>query len=280
MLDAEEREGSSRGRLDLLLEQLGVDVVSETLEVEIEALSRFQSGAAPLEGGVLERLNALGESMGMTVEWWDEELPLSDVGGVDLEEPAVALEEDLPAAGVSSRSRSWAENLEERRLALRRMHRLAQMMQHRLGMRYQGQVAMLGWVGLVAKIELALISFFDDTLPDSGMEWDVDRRLREIKRRIARLLWVEQEQEKEFGGIRGVFNWLVGRRRLGGKELVRRMLEEADLIMAVLPEAGPPRTLLDSKGAPEGEGMPDLVRYMEVRELVEGGAGGDDDDKP
>ena len=42
---------------------------------------------------MLERMNALGESMGMTVEWWDEELPLSDVGGVDLEEPAVALEE-------------------------------------------------------------------------------------------------------------------------------------------------------------------------------------------
>ena len=73
MLDADEREGSSRGRLDLLLEQLGANVVSETLEVELEALSGFQSGAAPLEGGVLERLNALGESMGMTVEWWDEE---------------------------------------------------------------------------------------------------------------------------------------------------------------------------------------------------------------
>ena len=99
MLDAEEREGSSRGRLDLLLEQLGADVVSETLEVELEALSGFQSGAAPLEGGVLERLNALGESIGMTVEWWDEELPLSDAGGVDLEEPPVALEDELPAAG-------------------------------------------------------------------------------------------------------------------------------------------------------------------------------------
>ena len=105
MLDAEEREGSSRGRLDLLLEQLGADVVSETLEVEIEALSRFQSGAEPLEGGVLERLTALGVQMGMTVEWWDEELPLSDVGGVDLEESTVALEDELPAAGVSTRSR-------------------------------------------------------------------------------------------------------------------------------------------------------------------------------
>ena len=138
MLDAEEREVSSRGRLDLLLEQLGVDVVSETLEVEIEALSRLQSGVAPLEGGVLERMNALGKLMGMTVDWWEEEIPLSDVVGVELKEPEVALEEELPAAGVSSRSRSWAENLEERRLALRRMHRLAQMTQHRLGMRYQG----------------------------------------------------------------------------------------------------------------------------------------------
>ena len=74
----------------------------------------------------------------MTVDWWEEESPLSDVAGVELKEPEVALEEELPAAGVSSRSRSWAENLEERRLALRRMHRLAQMTQHRLGMRYQG----------------------------------------------------------------------------------------------------------------------------------------------
>ena len=105
MLDAEEREGSSRGRLDLLLEQLGADVVSETLEVELEALGGFQSGAAPLEGGVLERLNALGLQMGMTVKWWDVELPLADVGGVDLEEAPVALEDELPAAGVSTRSR-------------------------------------------------------------------------------------------------------------------------------------------------------------------------------
>ena len=99
MLDAEQKGISSRGRLDLLLEQLGIDVVSETLEVEIEALSQLQSGVAPLEGGVLERMNALGKSMGMTVDWWQEESPIADVAGVELKEPEVALEEELPAAG-------------------------------------------------------------------------------------------------------------------------------------------------------------------------------------
>ena len=64
MLDAEEREGSSRGRLDILLEQLGPNVVSETLEVELEALGGFQSGAAPLEPGVCQGRHGLG----MTVD--------------------------------------------------------------------------------------------------------------------------------------------------------------------------------------------------------------------
>ncbi len=99
------------------------------------------------------------------------------------------------------------------------------------------------------------------------MNWDGDRRLREINRRVSRLLWVEREQEKEFGGIRGVFNWLAGRRRMGGKELVRRMLEEADLMMGVMPEEG-------SEGDEPGSVVPDLVRYMDVRGLVEDGDGG------
>ena len=68
MLDAEEREGSSRGRLDILLEQLGPNVVSETLEVELGALGRFQSGVESLEGGVLERSDAGLPAGG----WWSK----------------------------------------------------------------------------------------------------------------------------------------------------------------------------------------------------------------
>ena len=60
----------------------------------------------------------------------------------------------VPAAVEATRRWSWQEHMDERRRSLRAMRELAQMVQYRLGTGYQAQVAMLG---LVAKIELALI---------------------------------------------------------------------------------------------------------------------------
>ena len=191
-----------RPRLDLLVRAMGEDPVRETLDVSGEDWESILSGGMELDDRLLARLETMIEAMDQAVEWWDEE------------DDGEAVPEDVPAEALSSRSWNWGEHLEERRASLRAMHHLAMVTQYRLGVRYQGQLAMMG---LVAKIELALI-FMGETLLDPGVDWDGDRRLREINRRVSRLLWVKQEQDREFGGVRGVFNWLSGRTRLSSLE--------------------------------------------------------------
>ena len=72
------------------------------------------------------------------------------------------------------------------------------MTQHRF-MKRRELVMALGWV---AEIELALISFYGDSVPDPGMNWDVERQAREIDIRLERVRWAEEQQEKDYGGRR------------------------------------------------------------------------------
>ena len=101
----------------------------------------------------------------------------------------------------------------------------------RLGMSYEEKVAALG---LVSQIELALIAYFRESVPKPGQTWDSHRRAREIERRLARLRWVEREQEKERRGVRGMWNWLVGKENLSGKMLFDKMIEHADGMLAAM----------------------------------------------
>ena len=71
MRESEENGGPGGGLFNRLLGQLGAGVVAESLGVDVEELARIQSGAVPLEGGVRERFDALAESMGAAVDWWD-----------------------------------------------------------------------------------------------------------------------------------------------------------------------------------------------------------------
>ena len=221
-----------RLRLDLLIEALGAAPVLEALQVDEERLSLVQAGLASLDRGESERLERMAESMGDVVEWWEDEPALSEVSGIELEEAGSGLDEELPAEGVASRSWSWEEHEGERRASLWAMHRLAMMTQPRLGIRYQSLLAIFE---LVAKIEWMLI-YLGETLPEPGMDWGGNRRMRELNRRASRLLWVHRE--REHSGVRGLFNWLKGRPRMTPKELVQRMLVESDDIMGVLPEGG------------------------------------------
>ena len=82
------------------------------------------------------------------------------------------------------------------------------------------------------------------------MDWDGERRAREIERRLVRLRWVKDEEEKEFTGMRGVVNWMAGRNRMSGKELYQRMLRESEDMLMVLAE--------DTGGA---EGLSEVMRH-------------------
>ena len=192
-----------------------------------------------------------------------------DAGGVvdgvlDERVLAAELEAAMPAEMVLSRSRSWMENMEARRQAMWQMHRLSMMTLPQLGKRYDTYLQV---ISAVTKIELALVSYFGDTLPEPGMDWDGDKRMRETHRRLARLLWLEREQAKEYGGVRGVWNWLMaGRRRMSGRELFKLVMDEADAMMGLgLDVVGGDA----ASGGEAGPRLPEMVRYMDVREVME-----------
>ena len=67
--------------------------------------------------------------------------------------------------------------------------------------------------------------------PMTGFPWDHSSGL-EVERRLARLRWVEHEQEKERRGGRGVWNWPVGKEQLPGEMLFDEMIEHADGMLA------------------------------------------------
>ena len=155
----------------------------------------------------------------------------------------VALGVDLDGDGIADVSLSamvsgrpgvgWKDEQDKRRVSLRNSRALAVMTMFRLGMTYEEQVAALG---LVSQIELALISYFKESVPEPGQSWDPHRRAREIERRLARLRWVEGEQQKERSGVRGMWNWLIGKPPLTGKMLYDRMIEHADGMLAAMNE--------------------------------------------
>ena len=77
-------------------------------------------------------------------------------------------------------------------------------------------------------------TYFNESIPDAGENWDGRRKYREIDTRLKRLRWVNRELRKEYGGFKGAWNWLMGRGLPTGKELYSKMVDEADdMIMAM-----------------------------------------------
>ena len=114
---------------------------------------------------------------------------------------------------------------EQVRLSMWRARSLAISTQFNLDSQYAEHLAALA---VIAEIELCLIMYFMDSVPTPGESWDSERRERAMDLRLARLRWVRRQQEHRYTGLRGLWNWAMGQRRVTGKDLYDRMLREAD----------------------------------------------------
>ena len=150
-------------------------------------------------------------------------LDLDGDGHPDVELPAVPR--------VARPGASWTDIQRRKRWSMWNSLAMAKMVRFQVNMPLRDQLAALA---LEVKIELALITYFNESIPDPGENWDGWRRYREIDTRLKRLRWVNRKLKDEYGGIKGAWHWLMGRGLPTGKELYAKMIAEADdMIMAM-----------------------------------------------
>ena len=56
---------------------------------------------------------------------------------------------------------------------------------------------------------------------------------------MARLRWLDEQDELEFTGVRGAWNWLMGRGRMSAHELFEKMRSDVDYMITVAREERP-----------------------------------------
>ena len=252
---------SQERKLLVLVKQLGFSAVAENLGVTNAGLQELLEGRGELDVRGEEGLARICAVMGEAVAWWDlegqaaPEVHGNGAGGAWTPEEEEVLEEVLyhaysegelvpaTAAGRKGepraeevavlapvRTETWEQELERRRQVLWRALDLSVLSQFRLGMpRRQQLEAMV----VVIQLELALIMNYNESVPDPGVRWDLERRHREIERRLARKRWAEEELRKAKGPLGYLARWLGVEG--SGKELYQQMIVEADQsIMAVV----------------------------------------------
>ena len=229
MAENRENPAESVRTLSLLVEQNGIPWVAEAQQVGEDPFLDMLDDNVEMDDATEANLMRLCDSVESGLEFIGSvgACPAGDttaIVGVDLDGDG-EYDVELAGVGMVAPTQSRGEEIERKRISLRSARALALTSQFWLGMKYQERVAALG---LVTQIELALISVFHELAPEPGVAWDGERRAREIERRLSRLRWVEREQEREYGGLKGVWNRLVGRHKVSGKELYQRMLREAD----------------------------------------------------
>ena len=100
-------------------------------------------------------------------------------------------------------------------------------------------------VGFLTRVEFGFDHGVQRYGAGPGGQLDIEQRATEIDRRLARLRWVEEKQKEEYGGWKGVWRAVVGRKRVSGKELFQKMLDEADDMMMAMSGVGQSEEVMD-----------------------------------
>ena len=233
-----------------LVREFSVKTLAERTGIDEGVLVECHLGVREVDGDVLGGLLEFEESRpdrGLSEESGEEsweELGYAGEGyayALDLDQDGVP-DFEVPGVHRVAKGEKWSEMMERRRRSLWSARGLALMTQFRLGMTVEEQVAA---VGFLTRVELVLIMGFNDTVPDPGASWDIEKRATEVDRRLARLRWVEEKQKEEYGGWKGVWRAVVGRKRVSGKELFQKMLDDADDMMMAMSGVGQSEGVMD-----------------------------------
>lgn len=227
-----------------LVRDYGVRTVAARTGLGVEVLRECHVGARDLGAEMIERLLVFdherpdrGEEEDAGDGMWSRDQVNGDreyVLAVDLDGDGKP-DFEVPGIHQVARGENWSERTERRRRSLWSARSLAMMTQFRLGMSEEERVAA---VGFVTQVELVLILGFGETMGDPDAHWDAEKRSMEIDRRLARLRWVEEKQREVYGGWKGVWRALVGRKKVSGKDLYEKMLDEADGMMTAMSGVG------------------------------------------
>ena len=120
------------------------------------------------------------------------------------------------------------EQQERSRALLIRVHHTARMEQHRLGLSDREK---LDIQLVMVQIEMALITDFREYLPEPGQNWDADRRAKANEDKLTLFRLLEQKQKRNYSGLKGAWNRLMGRRKPTVEEVWRRLIERSEAMM-------------------------------------------------
>ena len=120
------------------------------------------------------------------------------------------------------------EQQERSRALLIRVHHTARMEQYRLGLSDREK---LDIQLVMVQIEMALIIHFRESLPEPGQNWDADRRAKANEDRLTLFRLLEQKQKRNYSGLKGAWNRLMGRRKPTVEEVWRRLIERSEAMM-------------------------------------------------